>query len=1342
MLNDILDKIRSECTNEEGILNTKKLGASFENLVMGYIVTDPVQNEDIGEIYLWKDFPHRYALNRGQDTGIDIIAKTKTDGNYIAIQCKCYNKDQTINLDDLGNFFNLSSKKFFVNGIECKFMRRIFVTSTDKWTSHAEDSFINQDPPAIRILLKDLEDSGVDWEKIYAGFSGETARPKIHNLFDYQEEALKAVCEHLKDHDRCKLIMACGAGKTLVSLHVAMQVANETFLVLYCIPSISLESQVLHEWYNQSEYGALNGICVCSDELVSKSRVRVNNDLEDIPIYNTIDLAKPASTDATTIYKNYLKGKDNKLTVIFTTYQSIDVIIEAQKLGLPRFDLIICDEAHRTTGIGERQTKQTESKFVKVHKNVHINARLRLYMTATPRLLHAGDSKNHDNENQIKSDNRKTDIKNVTLYSMSDVKTYGEEVYKFQFVDAVKNGRLTDYKVIVLTINEDVIPYNKITSILRKVHANDKIDEKQYELELGTSARLLGSINALSKNFINSDFVSNSDPGFMKRALAFCQNVTTSKIVTRVFNELSDEFISKNELDAPLTPVLCKHIDGGMRSSERDQLISWLNSSEDGDRCKILSNVRCLTEGIDVPALDAIIFLAGKQSIIDIIQTVGRVMRKAPGKKFGYIIIPIIVPSFVNPSFALDRSKMHKKTWEIVNVLRSHDPKIDLLFLGNRYNKENLSDKIIIGGPKQPHIELTNTEQQDFFDLLLSQIQSYANTIVGRLVDNAGPRILWSNWTNNIKIIAEEHIKKLTELFESTKYKGLFEDFVKRLSNNTNNANLSKNSVIEMLAQHKITEPIFNALFKDYAFAKSNPVSIELDAFLNQINEILLLSESEDLKEFYDNVSALASGINNPRDRQSIIVELYNSFFKNAFPDTTKNLGIVYTPIQIVDFIIKSTDDILKTEFGMSLTDEGVNIIDPFTGTGTFITRILHSGLIKDVDLERKYTKELYANEIVLLAYYIASVNIENEYYLKAGTHEYKEFKGICLTDTFEMGEHDQITIGESGNATRLTNQRKADIKVIIGNPPYAVHGGKDELSNTITYKKLDNDLKKNYIVGSVSKNIKSLFDSYIRAFRWATDKIDDKDGIVAYVSNGRWIRASCCDALRKSFEREFYKIYVYDLKGDTRNKGDIGRKEGDNVFGKGSRTPIAITLLVKKKGYKGKAQIHYCNIGDYLKTEAKFKALTDAKSFLSDTMPEMQILNPNKQGDWLKERRKAFEEFYPLSPNKTSTYVGDSNSVFTAFTSGTNTSRDNWVVAFSKESLKIKMQKFISYYNDQVDLNVINKNDKTINWDDALLTCINQKKKFLYNPKNIRCYTYKPFCNLKSVKYIVDKSF
>jgi predicted helicase len=582
-------------------------------------------------------------------------------------------------------------------------------------------------------------------------------------------------------------------------------------------------------------------------------------------------------------------------------------------------------------------------------------------------------------------------------------------------------------------------------------------------------------------------------------------------------------------------------------------------------------------------------------------------------------------------------------------------------------------------------------------------------------------------------MVANKQINKLIELFERAKYKGLFEDFVKRLSNNLNNANLTKESVIEMLFQLKITEPIFNLLFKDYEFAKNNPLSIVISTFLSEIEKIMAY-ESKDLKAFYDNIELFGLSAKNSRDRQAMIVELYNSFFKKAFPDKTKNLGIVYTPIEIVDFIIKSADDILKAEFGMNLTDEGVNIIDPFTGTGTFIARLLNSGLIRDVDLERKYTKELYANEIVLLTYYIASVNIGNEYHLKTSSQQYKEFQGIHLTDTYEMGECTDMTICQSINTIRRVMQRKKAITVIIGNPPYAIHGNKGEFSKSKRYARLDQSLKSYYVECSNSKNTKSLYDSYIRAFRWASDNIGMNDGIIAFVSSGSWLKASCCDGLRKSFTKEFCKIFVYNLRGDMHTRGNAPWKEGENVFSINLKQPVTITILVKRKNFDGMTQIYYRDIGDYLKAREKLKALEEARSFLCDTMPKMTILNPNEYGDWLKERSVVFDEFYPLASKNPTTYFEDSNSVFSAFGLGMGTNRDHWVVSYSKRTLEIKAQRIISYYNEQVDLGVIDKKDKNINWDDVLIRYAKQKKKVLYDASNIRYYSYRPFC--KKVLY------
>ncbi|MDR0697421.1 MAG: DEAD/DEAH box helicase family protein [Christensenellaceae bacterium] len=1314
--NDAFEKIRALYKN------TALQGAAFEEFLILYMITDPQYRSVIDSIKKWQDWQEELEFDSCKDLGIDVIAKTKT-GDYWAIQCKFYNPTALIDKSDVSKFITQATKRFRVNGVEKNFSLAVFVTTTNNFTDNAITSLLHQSTPAIKITLSNFEGSQVNWDKLLKGITGEDARPIIYQPFDYQQMAINTAIEYYKTHTRGKLTMACGTGKTLVSLHIAQILATDTKLVLFCVPSISLVAQILREWSNQSKYGKLNFICVCSDSNVSRAKHKTNiTDDNDEPLYTTLDLAYPASTNAENVINNYNKACKNEITAIFATYQSIDVITKAHELGLPQFDLIICDEAHRTTGI-HKSTTEDVSCFIRVHEDSNVNGKLRLYMTATPRIY---DSRSKEHANR----------ENIVLYSMDDVEKYGETIYQISFKEAVERGCLTDYKVMTLTINEDIIPFNDIKNVLDVPDETGKRKpQKQLDLEIGTTAKLLGCINAMSKHYYSkTDAIRRDDPSHMKKVLAYCQNIKLSKAVSATFNMLSEQYIRDRD-STEIDMVESRHIDGTMSSSKRDSLLSWIKRTNDC-KGKILTNVKCLTEGIDVPDLDGIIFLSKKNSVIDIIQSVGRVMRRSIDKKFGYLIIPVIIPSDGDASTVLSYSDTHRLIWNVINALRAHDPDIDEMIHQIVYNIE-----------KPPKFEIVNTDERlinanknkkaefdqmqiNLFKQLMHRHNEIVDLIYGKLIENSSITFLWYNWAKNIQEIADRHIDKLTKLSNSDKYNRMFDDFVKKLSNDISNGSLSRQSVIEMLAQHKITEPVFNALFKKFEFTKHNPMSIEIDAFLDRIKEDSDIDGNNVLRKFYENVKSFASSIDNDKGRQAIVVKLYNSFFKEAFPDTAKDLGIVYTPIPIVDFIINSVDDIAKAEFGVGLTDEGVNIIDPFTGTGTFITRLLQSKVIKDKDLKRKYEKEIFICEIVLLAYYIATVNIETEYSIRKKNEEYEPFKGACLADTFQTGENDQLVIDNSENAERIIKLRNTKMTVIMGNPPYSVNGSKNELSKTITYPKLDASIQKHYIMDSHIRNIKSLYDSYIRSFRYATDKIGNDNGIIAYVTNGSWITTTSNDALRLSFEKEFSKIYIFDLRGDGRTTGDIRLKEGAGVFGEWSRTPVTIAIFVKKKDFIGKATIHYRDIGNYLTKTEKFKIIENARSFLSDTMPEMITLTPNKQGDWLKKRNVGFERFYPLAPDRTSNYLPNADSVFSVFTLGVATGRDHWVVCLTNDKLRSKVSKTINHYNQQIVNGAMDDDPKKISLNEDLKKHLKRQSKTTYCDGNIRNYLYRPFSN------------
>ncbi|MCL2311755.1 MAG: DEAD/DEAH box helicase family protein, partial [Firmicutes bacterium] len=754
------------------------------------------------------------------------------------------------------------------------------------------------------------------------------------------------------------------------------------------MPSIALMGQTLTEWFNDAEK-PLNAICVCSDVEVSKKKSNNTDDTENVAIIN---LALPASTDVDNILRQFdnieNKGNDG-LTVFFSTYQSIDVVSKAQKKFRKAFDLIICDEAHRTTGV--TLAGADESAFVKVHNNDFLRAKKRLYMTATPR-IYSDDSKS------------KADQNDAVLCSMDDETLYGKEMHRLSFGQAVDEGLLADYKVLVLTLSDkDISP-----SVQRMV-AN-----KESSIDADDASKLIGCINALSKQIIgDGGVIDETDPLPMKRAVAFCQTISVSREISNNFNSVSEKYIEDLPVDKQekINPVQSRHIDGTMNATVRDGLLGWLK--EDSDACRILTNVRCLSEGVDVPSLDAVMFLSARNSPIDVVQSVGRVMRRSEGKKYGYIIIPVVIPSDISPEKALDDNTRFKVVWTVLNALRAHDDRFNATI-----NKIDLNKKkpvnILVGRPDITFDENGNplsvkSENNKTGKTIQTQLQLHfeelQDVVFARMVNKVGDRLYWEQWAKSVADIAEKQIARLNNLVEAEDVKSIFEEFLSGLKQNIH-PEITKEQSIEMLSQHMITKPVFEALFQNYSFAEHNPISKAMQKMIDLLEAQAIDKDTQILDSFYKSVQRRVSGIDNAEGRQRVIIELYDRFFKTAFPKMAKQLGIVYTPVEVVDFIVHSVDDVLKAEFNRSLTDENVHILDPFTGTGTFICRLLQSKLIKPEDLKRKYLSEIHANEMVLLAYYIAAVNIENTYHdLSPTGQEYQNFSGICLTDTFQLGE-------------------------------------------------------------------------------------------------------------------------------------------------------------------------------------------------------------------------------------------------------------------------------------------------------------------------------------------------
>lgn len=1287
MIRDILQQYR-----DESAFN-RDLGDRFERLMRAYLKLDPQYLALFEDVWLWKDWPQREALGyKLPDTGIDLVAKLRDEDGYCAIQCKFY--DSPIPLGDLGNFFTLSGKGGFTQRL---------IVATAPLSKHAADALEGQTIPVELMTLEDLEASPIDWSQFSLDKPDQLRKLPKKAPRPHQSEALANVTKGFQAHDRGKLIMACGTGKTYTSLIIAEQMVKPGQNILFLVPSIALLSQTLRAWTADASV-PLRCFAVCSDSKASRNE-------EDMRIY---ELAYPATTNANKLAASLTATQDESaITVIFSTYQSIEVVHQAQQKTGMVFDLVVCDEAHRTAGY--TAPGEDHSAFVRVHDNAYIKASKRLYMTATPR-IYAEASKSKAEENDVQ------------VFSMDDVATFGPVFHQLRFDEAVRRDLLSDYKVLVIAVDE-----LHVSRVLNK-----RIADSGDELKLDDAVKIVGCWNGLGKHVAAEDGMDVSvDPQPMRTAIAFAQSIKHSKLLTAEFERISDDL--GDQIDY-LPALEAKHVDGTMNVVERNQKLSWLkdNIGKEEPLCRILTNARCLSEGVDVPALDAAIFLNPRDSVVDVVQSVGRVMRKDPAgrKKYGYVILPIGIRKDTSPETALDDNKKYRVVWQVLNALRAHDDRLDKQFATiDLTGKGNGVVNVIGVGGGNEKTDAFGGEQLGFaFDP--EELGKWQDAMFAKIVTKCGNRRYWEDWAKDIAEIADRHQMRIRALLEKPYSKGkkAFDEFLKGVRKNLN-PSVSQNDAIEMLAQHIITKPVFDALFEGYAFTSKNPVSQSMQKIMDILEAQALDKEHETLEGFYASVRERASGITDPKGRQKIIIELYDKFFKTAFPRMVERLGIVYTPVEIVDFILHSADAALQAHFGTRLADQNVHILDPFTGTGTFPVRLIETGLIPPDKLPYKYRHEMHANEIVLLAYYIAAINIEEAFHRVTG-QEYEPFPGIVLTDTFQMDEPQTGDLDEGlpENHKRVGEQKSRDIRVVLSNPPYSV--GQDNANDNnqnLDYPKLDGRIGVTYAAHSTATLKTSLYDSYIRAFRWASDRIKD-EGIICFVTNGGWIDGNTMDGFRKTLQDEFADVYVFNLRGNARTQGEQRRKEAGNVFDAGSRTPVAITLLIKHKGHQGKAAIHYHDIGDYLSREKKLEIVQNFNSY--QQVPWLH-LEPNEYHDWINQRSGDFNSFMPLTDG--------GNSIFRDRSIGVKTNRDSWVYGYGKDELFSRLDSMEKFYNEQVDLygelcraagrgaekvasEKSEKNAKKIKWTSGLLRRLARNENLAIDRGNIRVGVYRPF--------------
>ncbi|MEU7388997.1 DEAD/DEAH box helicase [Streptomyces tanashiensis] len=1325
-VHDVLKMIR------ETSKDNHERGTRFEQLMVKFLRTDPQWNEQFSQVWLWADWPG--TTTNKKDTGIDLVAQDRETGGLCAIQCKFYEPTHTVQKPDIDSFLAASGKGGFT--------RRMIISTTEKWGPNAEDTMAGQQPPVTRLGLSDIAASPIAWylpPQPGVTFEVDLKLHKKKTPLPHQREAITDVFAGFAENDRGKLIMACGTGKTFTSLKIAERLQNERAqagqgehtTVLFLVPSIALLSQTLREWSSETQV-TLRPFAVCSDVKVGKQQAA--NDTQDMA---THDLALPATTDPDKLIKQIASVEAGPgLTVVFSTYQSIDTIAAAQKKGLGRFDLVLCDEAHRTTGV--TIAGADESAFVRVHDDSYLGSDRRLYMTATPRIY------NEDTQQQAKDSS-------AAVASMDSEELYGPEFHRLGFGKAVEEGLLADYKVLILTVDEGVV-----AKTLQQGFAGGG-----SELNLDDAAKIIGCWNAMAKRtgtFADGEGFGQ-DEAPMKRAVAFCRSIADSEAIADNFNAIVDAY---DEGDDEVLHCEVEHVDGTFNTLRRNQRLDWLKQDPGPANARILSNARCLSEGVDVPSLDAVLFLHPRNSVVDVVQSVGRVMRRAKDKSYGYIILPVAVPAGMPPAQALANNDRFRTVWQVLQALRSHDERfnatVNQISL-NQQAPQNIGIGHVAAGDdaigdqdgSTTSAEAQSAQQQEaqgaqYIQEALLKLEDWREAIYARIVDKVGKRQYWELWAKDVAAIAQAHVTRIKAALELSDKRAAFEEFLDELRA-TINPGVSEPDAIDMLAQHIVTKPVFDALFSSYAFTEHNPVSQAMQKMLDVLDDQGLETENKTLEDFYNSVRVRAKGIDNHAGRQQVIVELYDKFFKTALPKTAAALGIVYTPVEVVDFIVRSTEQALNKHFGRSLTDEGVHVIDPFVGTGTFPVRLLQSGLIKPDDLLRKYTSELHANEIVLLAYYIAAVNIEAAYHELADVEaDYQPFEGIVLTDTFQLAEGgaaklDGMDVLE-GNSERAKKQKSQPITVVIGNPPYSV--GQDSVNDNnqnLKYEALDGRIAETYVAKSAVGNKNKLYDSYIRAIRWASDRLQD-DGIVAFVSNGGYIDGTSADGLRKSLTEEFDAIYCYNLRGNQRTAGEQSKREGGKIFGSGSRSTVAILLLVKggkATGANSGCTLRYRDIGDCLSREDKLRTLSSQGL---DTV-EWQELSPNADGDWINQRSEDYAAFQASSDKNKSLA---NQVVFSLYSNGLNSGRDAWVYNFSSDRVRTNMESMIDFYNAQSEAfqshcksigsaptakdaeQWIDTDPKKISWNRADKARISRGTKYEFRSGAARISLYRPF--------------
>ena len=1429
---------------KDGDPSSAVLGRRFEVFIQDVLHSHPGEygRERFAEVWLWQEWPDRESYGLGSDYGIDIVAQ-QTDaygGGLCAIQCKFRSEGGEVSTQEVSNFLAA------VGGV---FSSSLLV-ATAPIAKKGMGKIRNAAPRCEVLHTAEMDGWVDDWASyLKAPQDFEIPPPPKHELFDFQWEAVNAVTKGLSENDRGQMILPCGTGKSFVALRIAEKLLEELggrgVRVLYLVPNIALVGQTMREWSAQRSI-PLQYLGVCSDSTAGRKaseRVDIADDITGLAI--------PVTTDPVKIRKEITEPvADGVMQVIFSTYHSSPRIKEAMEAGA-ELDLIICDEAHRTTGIDKGTGKDKseadmlggkESYYQIVHHDRHIPSKKRLYMTATPRVF----------AERAKQDLAEGD--DPDCYDMNDTSIYGEEFYRMSFGEAVEAGHLTEYEVLVITASQEAY----LQSIGGGSH--ELIFGEDSETSLNDAVKLAGCWDALASP--KTTEVSEWLPGQIheeggepaRSAIGFTNRVATSQFVAEKWETVAKSIASKaadpdfkpvavmqtgsdgqqirtigeiqypdfsagKRAESPFLHINVEHVDGTTPAAERVRCLHRLEqdrltaggiaiskaggegatsdeaASGDGKAsagggvgrgevvdkaadstaptCQIITNARVLSEGVNVPSLDAVLFLDPRSSQIDITQQVGRVMRRAPGKDKGYIVIPVVVPQDADPREQLEASDW-STVWQVVKALRSHDERLNYYINQPDAWAQNAPFSVRVarlGEPDGDPKKLQETYRQLHLEL--------SHEIASKVVEICGDRQTYPTWGRRA---AEVCAQIQTRVEHLTSEGGLceeaFEKFLEGIRASVR-GEVEVKAAQQMIAQHIVTIPVFDAMLGKNEFSQHNPVSKEIERLLAEFRAkgVYFNAETKPLTRAYQNMSEAFEGAVEGSARLDILRQIYDGFFNEAMRDEVKRLGIVYTPVEIVDFMVRSAEAICRKEFGRSISDENVHVLDPFCGTGTFLTQLLElrdangNHIIRDEDIDRKYRHEIHANELVLLAYYIAALKIEeakhtrsetsivanhraaaaNEF-AEGGTQEtraYEPFEQILLTDTLLPSEK-QGSLYEymEKNIQGRFRQDQIPMMVIMSNPPWSA-GQKstgDDNPN-IEYSEISESISRTYgkkyaeVLGT-ARGSKAMGNLYVKAIRWATDRIlptqerGENPAVIGFVHPNSLVDGTSLAGVRAMMRDEFSDIYVINLRGNAYKSGDEFRKEGDKIFGGGSRNGVQITFLVRNpsKDLSEPATLRYAQVPDRMSLDQKFTWLSDLGDITSDLLEEVP---ETPKHDWINLSDGSYEEMISVcDTDKENSEVAVSQSVL-----GVTAACDVYVYSFSRQALEEKMRNFIDAYNEALEdlecglgtLDEMTVNDQLdqVKWTGRLKTSLKQGKKIEFEPQRIREVLYRPFTKL-----------